>query len=99
MNRLEQYRLSPQLMMPWHPGVTISVARAAELLGCSANTVLRMIEDGTLEGYKLRRGVKNSHYRIIRDSVLRVADQWRKEAGVISTPSAPTAPSIKPSRS
>lgn len=78
--RLAGYKLSPQLMMPWHPGVTISTERAAELLGCSASTIIRMIQDGTLEGFKLRKNRPNSPYRVIRDSVVRVADEWRHEA-------------------
>jgi excisionase family DNA binding protein len=71
---------TPQLMLPWHPGVTISAARAAELLGCSKDNVYDMITDGTLEGFKLRRHSKNSHFRIVAESVYRVLDE-RKAVG------------------
>lgn len=90
-NRLEGYRLSPQMMMPWHPGVTVSTERAAAMLGVSATTILRMIQDGTLEGFKLRKNRKNSPYKVIRESILRVAEEWRRDAGVQSAPDAPRA--------
>ena len=92
MSRLAEYKLrpSPQLMMPWHPGVTVSTARAAELLGVSSSTVLRMLEEGTLEGFKLRRNKPNSPFRVIRDSILRVLEEWRREAGIPGTSVAPS---------
>ena len=78
-------------MMPWHPGVTVSTARAAELLGVSSSTILRMVEDGTLEGFKVRRNKSNSPIKVIRDSIVRVLEEWRREAGVQGTSPAPSA--------
>ena len=43
--KIKEYKLSPQLMLPWHPGRTISTVRAAELLGCSESTVHMLIQE------------------------------------------------------
>ena len=97
----EKYRLAPpQLMMPWHPGRTVSTKRAAELLGCSEQTIIRMIQDGTLDAFKRRKTVRNnSPWNVIHESLLRVSDQWRREAaGVDPHESAPSAPAAPPTR-
>lgn len=72
---------TPQFLMPWHPGVTVSVQRASDLLQQHSHTTRRMIEDGTLEGFRMRRHNPNSPYRVILESVHRVLDE-RKIAGV-----------------
>jgi hypothetical protein len=94
-NLVETYALSPQLHFPWHPGRTTSVLRAAELLGCSQSTIIRLCQDGSLEAFKRRRN--NSPYIVIYDSVIRIADQWRIESGVSSpqsTSGAATAAAV-----
>jgi excisionase family DNA binding protein len=54
---------------------TISVSNAARMLSLSRWTVVRMLEDGTLEGCQLR---KRGWRRVKYESVLKL----RKDAGV-----------------
>jgi len=68
----ERDRQTPQLMMPWQPGRTVSTAGAAERLRCSRDTVQRYVQEGRLEGFK-RRKKSNSPLLIILDSVVRLA--------------------------
>jgi excisionase family DNA binding protein len=91
VKNLREYALSPQLMMPWHPGKTVSCARAAELLGCAESTVRRMIQDGTLEGFKRRRNRPQSHYLVIYESICRVGEDWKDQAGISTASEAPPA--------
>ena len=58
-----------QYLMPWSPGRTVSTAKAAELLFVSESTIRNMIEDGSLQAYKIRPDAKCSHFRILRSSV------------------------------
>ena len=46
----------------------ISVARAAQIIRCSEDTVRRLIESGDLEAYRL---TARGHWRVDRDSVTR----------------------------
>jgi excisionase family DNA binding protein len=74
MNDHLRFRIPEQLLLPWSPKHTISVARAAELLKCSEDTVLRMIKSDELKGYQLRKKRKGSPFRVYYDSVVRLAE-------------------------
>jgi excisionase family DNA binding protein len=71
------FRHPDQLLLPWSPRVTVSTSRVAEILNCSDNTVVRLIEDGSLKAYKLRGA--SSPWRINYDSLMayigRIHDQ------------------------
>jgi len=41
---------------------------AARMFRCSRKTVVRMLEEGLIEGYRLR---PNGHWRVDRESVIR----------------------------
>ena len=49
---------------------TIDTAKAADLLGVSRTTAIRMVHRGELKGYKLT-SAKNSPIRVYRDSVIK----------------------------
>ena len=66
---VREFRARDQLLLPWSPGRSISVAKAAELLGCGHTMILEMIESGELKAYKLRPDRKNSPWRIYKDSL------------------------------
>ena len=65
-----RFRIPEQLLLPWSPNRTISVAHTAELLDVSIHTVIRMIEDGTLKAYKMRPNKETSPWRVNYDSVI-----------------------------
>lgn len=65
-----RFRIPEQLLLPWSPRRTISVAHTAELLDVSIHTVIRMIEDGTLKAYKMRPNKTTSPWRVNYDSVV-----------------------------
>lgn len=37
---------------------SISIKNAAEVMGCSAEQVRRMVEDGSLRGWRFKRGIR-----------------------------------------
>jgi excisionase family DNA binding protein len=76
-----RFRLSEQLMMPWHPKHNVSTAKAAKLLGCSKPTVVQLIESGDLSAYKVRKEIPNSPYKISWESLQRFADKLREQTG------------------
>ena len=76
------FRVPDQLLLPWSPKYTISVARAAEILDASRDTVERMIEDGTLKAYKVRKNSPTSPWRISYDSLLEYVDEMHKTNGL-----------------
>lgn len=73
------FRVPEQLLLPWSPRTTVSVTHAAELLGSSESTILRMIEAGELMAYQLR---KRSPWRINYDSLLSYVERIHKEHGL-----------------
>ena len=72
-----EFRVRDQFLLPWSPARAISVTRAAEMLGCSQDTILCMIDEGEIEAYKLRPDRKNSPYRVYRDSIDRHLEKIR----------------------
>jgi len=76
------FRVPDQLLLPWHPRRTISAARAAEILDVSINTICRMIEDGTLQAYKIRPDKWNSPWRINYDSLMKYVDTLHERNGL-----------------
>lgn len=71
------FRPSDQLLMPWSPRYTVSTKRVAEMLDVSVQTVTRMIEEGTLKAYKVRKN--NSAWRINYDSVIAYVESIHKD--------------------
>lgn len=69
MKRKTSFRTPDQLLLPWSPSHTISIARVAQMLDVSIATVYRMIEGGELKAYKVRPG--KSPWRVNYDSVLK----------------------------
>lgn len=67
-----RFRVPGELFLPWSHKRTISTQRAAEILKCSEETVLRMIKAGELKGYQLRKRA-GSPFRISYDSLLKLA--------------------------
>ncbi len=61
----------------------ISTKEAAELLGVSDRTVLRMIGNGVLPGWKIIPGTK-SVYRVWREDVERIIKQRESTAAKAS---------------
>ncbi len=57
----------------------IGATRAARLLNTSPDTVLRLIEDGSLEAYQLRA---RSPWRISYDSVVQYRNKIREKFGL-----------------
>ena len=75
------FRLPDQLLLPWSPKYTISTDRAADILGCSRDTVERMIEAGELKAYKLRPS-PTSPWRINYDSVIEYLEGLHERNGL-----------------
>lgn len=71
-----------QLLLPWSPRYTVSVSRVMEILDVSQQTVLRMIEDGTLKAYKVRPGKTSSPWRVSYDSLLKYLDDLHGTNGL-----------------
>lgn len=63
-----------QPRLPFPGAVEISVSRATKLLGCSRNTVYRLLSDGSLAGYQWRPG---GWWRIYYDSLVRFSQLRR----------------------
>jgi excisionase family DNA binding protein len=78
---MRPFRIPEQLLLPWSPQQTISSAHAAEILDVSVDTVCDMIEDGTLQAYKMR-DKRNSPWRVNYDSVLAHLDHIHRENGL-----------------
>jgi excisionase family DNA binding protein len=78
---MRPFRVPEQLLLPWSPRQTISTAHAAEMLDVSPDTVLDMIEDGTIKAYKMR-DKRNSPWRVSYDSVLAHLDHIHLENGL-----------------
>ena len=72
-----EFRIRNQYMLPWSPSASVSSSRAAEMIGTSQTTIRKLIEEGSIRGYKLRPHKKTSEYRI---SVESIAAYMRKVA-------------------
>lgn len=94
MRLLDQIKFRPsnQLLLPWHPGRSISVSKAAKLLGCSTSTVLRLIQSGDIQAYKLNFKKENSPYRVRFESVYKFVEKLREHNGFDPVPDNPDAP-------
>jgi excisionase family DNA binding protein len=75
------FRVDDQLLLPWSPRFTISVARAAAMLDVCGQTVVRLIEDGSLKAYRLRNKA-HSPWRINYDSVIAYIQEIHKANGL-----------------
>jgi excisionase family DNA binding protein len=64
-----RFRVPEQLLLPFDFTRTISTSHCATILGVSVGTVLRMIEDGTLQAYRVRNGL-TSPWRINYESLV-----------------------------
>jgi len=58
---------------------TVSTEKATQMLGVSTATVIRLIQQGELEAYKLTLGL-TSPYRIYLDSIERFLEQRQQPA-------------------
>lgn len=75
------FRPADSSLLPWKLGNTISTARASEILGVCTSTVCEMIEDGTLQAYKVRN-MPNSPWRISYNSVVAYVERMHKINGL-----------------
>jgi len=57
---------------------TVSVQRIADRLGCSRDTVLRLLESGELRGFRL---TPNGWWRVLESSVLEYERKLLKQSG------------------
>lgn len=76
--RNRRFRPPEQLLLPWSPQHTISVAHAAEILDVSIHTVIRLIEDGSIKAYK-KRNKQTSPWCVNYDSLL-AHIEWMHES-------------------
>ena len=65
------------LLQP-NPQKWLSAKEAADALACSVDVVHDLIADGTLEAFKLKPNVRNSHWRV---SAADVAKHTKKVTG------------------
>jgi|GEM_PF-4744427 len=80
--RRNGFRVPEQLLLPWAPRYTVSVAYAAEALDVSPQTIGRMIESGELRAYKVRENSPTSPWRISYDSLLEHVQKIHQDAGL-----------------
>jgi excisionase family DNA binding protein len=78
MKDMNSFRVPEQLLLPWHPKKTVSVAWAAEKLDASKGLVLRLIEEGRLKAYRLRDG-STSPFRINYDSFIGYLEEIHRD--------------------
>ena len=81
-HRSNGFRIPDQLLLPWSPQASVSVARVAEALDVSIRTVARMCESGELRAYKVREGKSSSPWRIYYDSLVAHIERIHKEHGL-----------------
>jgi excisionase family DNA binding protein len=74
------FRVPDDQLLPWPPRESITVPRAARILGCSQKTVHILIYEGAIRAYKIRPNVRTSHYRIQYESVIAYIEQIRRKA-------------------
>jgi len=67
--RHEGFRIPEELLLPWPARETISVEHAAQMLECGGNLVRKLIEEGKIQGYKMRDR-QGSPWRVRYSSVL-----------------------------
>ena len=75
------FRAPDDRLLPFSTRSEISVARTADILDVSRDTVERMIEDGTLQAYKARL-TKNSPWRVSYSSVLAHVERLHEVNGL-----------------
>ena len=73
------FRVPDAQLLPWPPRESISVPRAAKILGCSGKTVRNLIEEGAIRAYKIRPDRPASRYRIQYGSVVAYIKEIRKK--------------------
>lgn len=61
----------------------ISLREAADILGVSHDTVLRMIDDGVLQGYKKNPGSLRSAYQVEKKDVMKLKEQQKEVVGKV----------------
>jgi hypothetical protein len=76
------FRNPDQLLMPWSPRLTISAARAAEILDVSKDVVCNMCQEGAFKAYKVRPDKPNSPWRINYDSLVAYIEDMHKKNGL-----------------
>lgn len=77
-----RFRPPEQLLLPWSPKNTISVAHAAEMLDVNEDVVYKMIEAGELKAYKVRPDRAKSHWRVNYDSVIEHIQKMHQANGL-----------------
>jgi excisionase family DNA binding protein len=74
------FRLRDDQLLPWPPRESISVPRAANMLGCAGKTVRNLIEEGAIRAYKIRPDKPTSRYRIQYGSVVAYIKDIRRKS-------------------
>ncbi len=75
------FRLPEQLLLPWSPRYSVSTSHAARMLDVSIQTIIRMIEDGTIKAYRIR-DIAGSPWRINYDSLVAYIDSIHTRNGL-----------------
>jgi excisionase family DNA binding protein len=76
------FRIPEDLLLPWSPRETISVATACRMLDCGHNVVSILIEEGKIKAYKMRPDKPNSPWRIQYDSVIAYLEEVHAKSGL-----------------
>jgi len=74
------FRVPDDQLLPWPPRESISVPRAAKILGCGQKTVHHLIEEGAIRAYKIRPDKPRSRYRIQYSSVVAYIKEIRRKS-------------------
>jgi hypothetical protein len=72
------FRLPDDALLPWPMRETISVSRAAKIMGCGVNIVIELIQEGQILAYKLRPHRKSCHWRVHYPSVVAYCNKIRR---------------------
>ena len=77
-----------QMIMPWGKSDTISTDDAAAMMQCHKDTVRALLDEGKLDGYRIRPHKRKSPWRVYRFSVERYIAKVLEAAGIQSAGAA-----------
>lgn len=77
-----------QMIMPWGKSDTISTRDAAAMMQCNPTTVLELLDEGKIEGYRIRPHKRKSPWRVYRFSVEKYIAKVLEAAGLQSAGAA-----------
>lgn len=77
-----------QMIMPWGKSDTISTRDAAAMMQCDPKVVLALLDEGKLDGYRIRPHKRKSPWRVYRFSVERYISKILEASGLRSADAA-----------